>query len=229
MCLNAICYISHIYGSYTISGTQISTNDSIKDLGIIVDNQLKFHDQTNFVVTKANRTLAIIRRSFNFTDKTMYLNLYKSLVRPIIEYGNVIWGPSYILDQQSIESVQRRFTKFLFDFNDVSYPDRLSTLGLPSLQYRRLRGDMIHIYRMVYNNIGLDLSDFFTTSTSITRGHTHTFFKPHAVSRQRSNFFTIRSIDAWNNLPECVIKAHSIDSFKNLLDQHFSGCLLLTD
>ena len=39
----------HIYGSYNISGTQISTNDSIKDLGVIVDNQLKFHDQTNFV------------------------------------------------------------------------------------------------------------------------------------------------------------------------------------
>jgi len=65
-------------------------------------------------------------------------------VRSIIEYGNVIWEPSYILYQQSIESVQRQFTKFLFDFNDVSYPDRLSTLGLPSLQYRRLRGDMIH-------------------------------------------------------------------------------------
>ena len=73
-----------------------------------------------------------------FTDKTMFLNLYKSLVRPIIEYGSVIWGPSYILDQQSIECVQRRFTKLLFEFNDVPYSKRLSTLGLLSLQYHLL-------------------------------------------------------------------------------------------
>ena len=75
-----------------------------------------------------------------FTDKTMFLNLYKSLVRPIIEYGNVIWGPSYILDQQSIEYVQRRFTKLLFEFNDrcIPYSERLSTLSLLSLQYHLL-------------------------------------------------------------------------------------------
>ena len=111
----------HNYGSYSINGIQISPNDSIKDLGVIVDNQLKFHEHADSVVTKANRTLAIIRKSFNFTDKTMFLSLYKSLVRPIIEYGNAIWGPHYILDQQSIESVQRRFTKYLFNFNDLPY------------------------------------------------------------------------------------------------------------
>ena len=83
----------------------------------------------------------------------MFLSLYKSLVRPIIEYGKAIWGPHYILDQQSIESVQRRFTKYLFNFNDLPYSERLSILGLLSLQYRRLRGDMILIYRMIYNRV----------------------------------------------------------------------------
>ena len=220
----------HNYGSYSINGIQISPNDSIKDLGVIVDNQLKFHEHANSVVTKANRTLAIIRKSFNFTDKTMFLSLYKSLVRPIIEYGNAIWGPHYILDQQSIESVQRRFTKYLFNFNDLPYSERLSILGLPSLQYRRLRDDMILIYRMIYNDMGLELSDFFSTNTcSSTRGHTNKFFKPSAVTRPRSNFFTVRSINVWNNLPENVIAAQSINSFKNLLDQHFSSQMFTID
>ena len=220
----------HNYGSYSINGIQISPNDSIKDLGIIVDNQLKFHEHADSVVTKANRTLAIIRKSFNFTDKTMFLSLYKSLVRPIIEYGNAIWGPHYILDQQSIESVQRRFTKYLFNFNDLPYSERLSILGLPSLQYHRLRGDMILIYRMIYNDIGLELSDFFSTNTcSSTRGHANKFFKPRAVTRPRSNFFAVRSINVWNNLPENVIAAQSINSFKNLLDQHFSSQMFTID
>ena len=87
---------------------------------------------------------------------------------------------SYILDQQSIESVQRQFIKFLFEFNDVPYPDRFSTLGLPSSQYCRLRCNLIHIYRMVYNNIELELDFFYYRSTSIAWGHTHKLFKPHA-------------------------------------------------
>ena len=102
---------------------------------------------------------------------------------------------------------------------------------LPSLQYRRLRGDMIHIYRMVNNNYSLDLSDFFTTSTSITRGHQYTqAFQATCNKPPKIKLFKkIKSTDAWNNLPECVIKAHSIDSFKNLLDQHFSLRLFLVD
>ena len=229
------CHLLHLgkphdYGSYSIGGTQISPNDSIKDLGVIIDKQLKFHEHTNAVVAKANRTLAIIRKSFNFTDKTKYLTLYKSLVRPIIEYGNAVWGPHYALDKQSIEGVQRRFTKYLFDFNDLPYSERLSVLGLPSLQYRHLRGDLILIYRMVNNNIGLQLSDFFSMSIyNSTRGHPHKFFKPHAITRTRSNFFAVTNIDEWNNLPESVIGVESINSFKNQLDQHFSSLMFNID
>ena len=160
----------------------------------------------------------------------MFVNLYKLLVRSIIEYGMAIWGPHYTLNQQSIESVQRQFTKYLFDFNDLPYSGRLSMSGLPSLQYRHLQGDMILIYQMVYNNIGLELSDFFSTNTrSSTRGHAHKFFKPHAITQPRSNFFAVRSIDVWNNLPENVIGAQSINNFKNLFDQHFSSQMFTID
>ena len=88
----------------------------------------------NTGVTQTSHTLPIIQKSFNFTDKTKYLiiTLYKSLVRPMI---NTVWGLHYTLDKQSIESVQRQFTKYLFDFNDILYSDLecLSVLGLPSL------------------------------------------------------------------------------------------------
>ena len=54
-----------------------------------------------------------------------------------------IWGLYYTLDQNSIETIQRRATKLLTNFHDMCYSERLAKLGLPSLQYRRLRGDMI--------------------------------------------------------------------------------------
>ena len=59
----------------------------------------------------------------------MLINLYKSLVRPIIEYGNTIWGPYYILDQQSIEKIQRRATRLLTGLYDTPYSEHLDIWG----------------------------------------------------------------------------------------------------
>ena len=69
------------------------------------------------------------------------LQLYKSMVRPILEYGNVIWGPHYTLDQHKLESVQRRATKLVTSLRDESYINRLTMLNLPSLLYKFRRGD----------------------------------------------------------------------------------------
>ena len=147
------------------------------------------------LTAKANRTLAVIHKSFHFTSGNMYINLYKSLVRPIIEYGNTIWGPHYILDQHSIEQIQRRANRILTGLYDTPYSDRLNILKLPTLQYRRLRGDMILLYRLLHNNIGIHFSDYFTRSFTSTRGHSYKIFKPHATTRVRSNFFATRSVN----------------------------------
>jgi len=73
----------------------------------------------------------------------MFVTLNKSLVRPVVEYGNTIWGPHYTLNQQSIEGIQLRATRMLTDLHDTPYLECLRKLGLPSLQYRRLRGDIL--------------------------------------------------------------------------------------
>jgi len=101
----------------------------------------------------------------------MFVTLYKSLVRPIIEYGNTIWGPHFTVEQQNIEKVQHRATRILTNLHGNSYSDRLQILGLPTLKYRRLRRDMILLYRLVNNDIGIDFADFFIISSVIsTRG-----------------------------------------------------------
>ena len=72
-----------------------------------------------------------------------------SLARPHLEYANAVWGPHYKMDRQKIERVQRRTTKLIEDIKDLSYEERLCNLNMPSLQHRRLRGDMIDIYKIV--------------------------------------------------------------------------------
>ena len=165
--------------------------------------------------------LAIISKSFQYKDGNILLNLYKSFIQPIVEYGTAIWRPYYVLDQQLIERIQRRATKLIHGLYDQPYVDRLTRLHLPSLQYRRLRGDLILLYRMYHNDLGINFTDYFTKShVTFTRDHSWKLFKPHAISRARANFFSVRIIDFWNNLPDFIIQAPSITVFKNLLDNH---------
>ena len=126
----------HSYGEYNINGVVISPGNLVKDLGVLIDNKFKFHNHSSVVASKANRMLAIISKSFQYKDGNILLNLYKSFIRPIIEYGTAIWGPYYVLDQQLIERIQRRATKLIHGLHDQPYVDRLAGLHLPSLQWK---------------------------------------------------------------------------------------------
>ena len=84
-----------------------------KDIGVIVDKQLKFEDHMYEKIKKANNMMGLIRRSFIHMDEEMFLKLYKALVRPHLEYANVIWYPTKIKDITAIENVQRQATKYL--------------------------------------------------------------------------------------------------------------------
>ena len=85
----------HSYGDYKLDGVAISQSNIVKDLGVLIDTDLKFHAHTSMVVARANRLLGIIKKSFEHLDHIMFLRLYKSLIRPMLEYGNIIWGPYF--------------------------------------------------------------------------------------------------------------------------------------
>ena len=96
----------------------------------------------------------MINKSFEYLNNKMLPQLYKSFVRPILEYGNIVWGPQFIFDQ---EKIQRRATKLVRGIEDLEYVDRLSQLNLPSLRYRRRREDLIY-YRLFHNMLDMERS-----------------------------------------------------------------------
>ena len=86
--------------AYTLNGTALEEDSEERDLGIIVDSQLRFHQQTAAAISKASQMLAIVKRSFANIDAFTLPLIYKALVRPFLEYGNVIWGPFGKTDQK---------------------------------------------------------------------------------------------------------------------------------
>ena len=215
----------HQANVYNLNGTPIEIVTSHKDLGILFDDKLKFHLHSTDITSKANRILGIIKRSFEFLDSNMITRLFKSLVRPILEYGNCIWGPHFILDQTKIEKIQRRATRLIPSLSQMSYVDCLTSLSLPSLHYRRRRGDLITMYKIINNYFSTDLLHLFSFSNyHTTRGHQFKLFKHHSRLQCRSNFLSNRVINDWNDLPSSVVNAESLIEFKTLLDSFLSSC-----
>ena len=91
----------------------------------------------------------------------VFMNLYKTLVRPHLEYASVVWSPSTVRDQRRIEGVQRRATKLVSSVSALSYHERLRKLGIPSLQYRRMRADMLQVYKILHGIERINPDVFF--------------------------------------------------------------------
>ncbi|XP_043216652.1 uncharacterized protein LOC122378954 [Amphibalanus amphitrite] len=212
--------------TYHLNGTAVAACEEERDLGIIIDRQLRFHKQTAAAVAKASQILAVIRRSFANLDEFTLPLLFKALVRPFLEFGNAIWGPFSKEDQKRLERVQRRATRLITDLRDLPYPDRLRRLGLPSLHYRRRRGDMVTVYQLFHGLLDVPLESLLTRhEAQNTRGHQWKLRKPNAKHLSRRNAFSVRIINDWNALPTDVVAAESLSSFKARLDRHWSSVM----
>ena len=190
-----------------------------KDLGVYIDNELSFKNHVAQITAKANRIVGIIRRSFDNLSEELFVQLYKSLVRPILEYGHSVWNPYLKTLCQEVEKVQRRATKLLGCLKNLSYPERLRRLKLPSLEHRRNRGDMIDAYKYVHGLYDCSKPNLNFSEVTRTRGHSLKLIKSRCTRRVRSNFFTERVVRLWNSLPQETVTAPSLNSFKARLDK----------
>ena len=122
----------------------------------------------------------------------------------------------------ALENVQRRATKLIPGYKELDYKERLKRLNLPTISYRRLRGDMIEIYKILTGKYDSSVtSNFFTLreNDSITRGHNLKIFKERCRLNIRKNSFIYRSTDVWNSLPQSVVHAPSVQSFEVRIDK----------
>ena len=91
----------------------------------------------------ASKVLAMIGRTMTYKSLDVLLRLYKSLVRPHLEFCISVWSPYYSEDKHLLERVQHRFTRMIPDLKQLSYERRLEHLGLRSLEERRNRADLL--------------------------------------------------------------------------------------
>ena len=119
---------------------ELNKSSCEKDLGILIDPLLNFNEHILNTTNKARKLCGMIVRNLDYKNPEIFIPLFKSIVRPILEYANCVWSPHKRKDIDIIEKVQRHFTKNIVGMKELPYEERLQILKLPSLEYRRVRG-----------------------------------------------------------------------------------------
>ena len=192
-----------------------------KDLGVTFDKAFTFDVHIQRAINKANQMIGLIKRTFISPDKDTFVKLYKALVRPHLEYGNIIWHPTLKRQSAAIEKSQKRATRLVRQCKGMSYPERLRFLKLHSLKGRRLRGDLIETFKIFNGLVDIKPDSIFPPCQySHTRNADKKIFVQHSNTKYKRNSLANRVAKYWNKLPDHVKNAKSTNAFKNHLDSH---------
>ena len=121
-----------------------------------------------------------------------------------------------------LESVQRTFTKKIAGMSNLTYFSRLQALGMESLELRRLRTDVLMVYKIMFGMMRLNGNEFFTLRNQPhLRGHKYVINKQRCCNNRRNNFFSNRIVNLWNNLPSSTTDFTSFRRFNKSLSNDY--------
>ena len=199
---------------YTLNGHCLPTPTSHGDLGVIVDNSLKFHEHIDSLTQKVSGLCHSFLKSLVCRSPKLMLFLLTTHIRPVLEYGSCLWHTGFVRDMQKLERIQRRWTKRVQGLRDLCYSERLSDLGLFSIQGRLLRADLIQYWKIFHGKSSIAPHSMFAQPQTDTRGHPLKIMVSRANTDIRQRFFSQRCVKLLNSLPAEVVTAEDLQSFK---------------
>lgn len=200
-----------------VRDVSLPSQDSVKDLGVLMSNNLKFSAHCSYIVSKSLIKSYLIFKMFSSRNRNFLIAVYKTYVRSLLESNVSVWNPSQMCDINAIERVQRKFTKRFPGLRNEPYERRLEILGLETLELRRLRFDLVMVFKILNKICDLDANDFFHLANRRSRGHSCKLELPRCRLELVRNTFKYRVIHPWNSLPENVVTSSNVYIFKNRL------------
>ena len=216
-----------------MAGERVEAVEEEKDLGVWISSTMKPSKQCAAAAKSANFALGQIQRAFHYRKKINLIPLYKCFVRPRLEFAVAAWNPWMEGDIQALEKVQQRLIRMISDVRGTTYTEKLEDAGLTTLVERRRRGDLLETFKTLkgvnrvekeawFEVVGSDARSTRSTTMVGAEGETR---RELVLKVERSrleirrNFFSVRAAREWNELPDAVKEAKSVNSFKNAYDE----------
>jgi hypothetical protein len=197
-----------------LSGSPLERVNEVKDLGVLFNSKLNFSSHISNIVSKAKQRLYLLFKAFPASNADALILAFKSYILPILDYCSPVWNPCLVGEIILLESVQRAFTKRLSCCQNLTYSDRLRYCGLDSLERRRLIADLVLLFKILNNLIDIDLGDSISLCSGVTRGHSLKLAVKGGRINARLHFFSVRTVNYWNFLPDFCVSASSVFSFR---------------
>jgi len=201
-----------------LMGIPLSSTNEEKDLGVTFNDKFASTINCNKVCKASQRVIGLIRRNIHNRSKEGMIILYKTLVRPLLDYCCQVWKPHLKRDINSVEKIQKRYTKMIDGCKNLKYEQRLKKLNLTTVEERHKRLDMIQVYKILNDRTNIYPKDFLKLSDRPGRKNSKKIFKNRINKELKKNGFNFRIIDKWNELPDRVILAENVNMFKGEYD-----------
>ena len=148
---------------YHLLNKELKSVNSCKDPCVQVSRDLSWSNHVNAIVNKANKVVGLLKRTVGSKNREIFSMLFKSLVRPILDYACPVWSPYLVKDKLAIEKVQRRASRIALGqkLREMSYEERCILLNWNTLQHRREYLPVVECYKTVFGLNGLDFDDYF--------------------------------------------------------------------
>lgn len=204
---------------YTLNNRPLTSVASYKYLGIHITHNLSWNMHVDFVFNNANRMLGFLRRHFRSANLSVKLQLYKTLVRPKLEYACSVWDPGHVTLSNILESVQNRAARFILSnySRTASVSSMKTTLGLPDLAVRRKYLRLCLFHKSYYANpILKDQLLFHASYVSPRSDHQCKVGTSTCQTNIYFDSFIPRTSSDWNHLPASIVYVHDATYFKKL-------------
>ena len=195
--------------------------NEFRDLGLLTNHHLSWNSHIDTITSKAKRILGLIKRTCRgWKDTETLKTLYCTLVRSQVEYGSVVWSPYTSRNNDKLERIQRRGTKFILGQNDISYEDRLKCLNMLSLEKRRYFFDVVFLYKALNGYLNIELTpllNFYSQADPYKLRHVDDYSSKlnYARTTKFKNSYFNRIVEMWNSLPLEIRLAPNLEAFKS--------------
>ena len=204
-----------IFHDYKINGISLERVSEFNDLGVNISSKLSFDSHSVKVFKKCNSLLGLLKRTVGpHANVVVKKRLFIQLVRPHLDYASPIWHPITIGNISLIERIQRSASKFMVNYQDMPYKDRLVFLDLLPLAFRREMLDLNYFRKLLNSDISPPVT---FVSHGRTRSTPYTLQIPKCNTKTFRLWYYNRIVNLWNSLPhECHV-ATGPSQFKTLI------------